>query len=403
MKRIPRETRTCGCGCKGTFECKINSMQKFLRGHSYKTKKYKRITMWMDKEYVVCQLCQKRFKRITNTHLKYSHEITEKEYREMFPDASMIAKELKKKYADSVRDKSYEEIYGGEKGKKLRETRKQAAIVQMKNPDQIEVRRIKMKKVQPWKTYRQRAIKHFGLRCQICNKDLAEEEVVVHHKDGKNFSNSYGNHMLENLMVLCRSCHSKLAPKYYKVKGDIQVERAVSEMMDKLGLDTVNDPNLKDTPRRIATLYEEAFSGLKEENRPYLTFFPNEKVVKYDQIIMMKANFMSMCSHHFMPFFGQAFFGYIPDQQLVGLSKVRRVIDYFAHRPQLQERLTQEVVNFLDEKIRPKGCMLVMKALHMCVVIKDPSQINTQAVTSAIKGCFKEALVKNEFLNLIER
>lgn len=400
MRKISSETRICKCGCEETFECKTNSKQKFIHGHSCK-KYLETIALWKDIEQVVCQLCQKRFRRITNTHLKYSHGITEKEYGEMFPNIPMIAEELKKRYADTFRGKSYEEIYGREQGEELRKRREESAIKQMKNLDQIEIRRRKLKKIQLWKTYRERAIKHYGLKCQICNRSLLEEEVDVHHKDGKNFPNAYGNHSVENLMVLCRSCHSKIAPKYYKVKGDLLVEKAAAEMLSRLGLDITNDPNLKDTPRRIAALYEEVFSGLKEENRPYITFFPNEKSTKCDQIVMVKANFMSMCSHHFMPFFGEAFFGYIPGKQLIGLSKIKRVIDYFANRPQLQEKLTQEVVDFLDEKIHPKGCMLVMKAMHMCVAIKDRSQLSAQATTSAVKGCFKETTVKNEFLSLI--
>ena len=249
-----------------------------------------------------------------------------------------------------------------------------------------------------WTTYRQRALAIYGTTCVVCGRTRDEQDVVVHHKDGTNYPG--GNHTIENLAVLCRECHNKLAPQHHKLLGDHLVERDVASMLVHLGLDP-EDPNLKDTPRRIATLYENMFSGLKKENIPDFTVFDN-KNPKYDQVVLVKAKFMSTCSHHFLPFFGEAYFGYIPDKKVVGLSKIRRVIQYFAHRPQTQERLTQQVVEYLDKKLKPKGCMLIMKARHMCIIVKDPSQMDTQTSTSAIRGCFKESTVRNEFLQLVQ-
>jgi len=250
-----------------------------------------------------------------------------------------------------------------------------------------------------WRTYRKRAIDAYGTTCGVCGITYDEDDVVVHHKNGKNYPGS--DHSLDNLMIMCRRCHNQLAPLHAKILGDQKVEQAVSKMIQSLGLDP-EDPNLKDTPRRIATLFEEMFSGIDPNNAPNITLFDNEDPA-YDQIVSTGADFMSMCSHHFMPFFGSAYFGYIPGKKVIGLSKIRRVIQYFAHRPQLQERLTEQVIELLDSILQPKGCMLVMKARHMCVILKDPSQLNTETVTSAVRGCFREAAVKQEFLSLIQK
>ncbi len=254
------------------------------------------------------------------------------------------------------------------------------------------------KQARPWTTYRKRALDKYGPGCSTCGdipKDIRDS--VVHHKDGRNYPG--GNHTIENLVVMCRSCHNKLAPQHHKMMGDRLVEKDVANMLLHLKLD-VEDPNLKDTPRRIATLYDHMFSGLKSENKPDFTVFPNTKP-KYDQIILVRADFMSMCSHHFMPFYGEAYFGYVPDKHIVGLSKIRRVLQYFAHRPQLQERLTQQTIELLHKKLKPKGSMLVTYAKHMCIIVKDPSQKDSQTVTSAIKGCFNTPAIRNEFLQLV--
>ena len=236
-------------------------------------------------------------------------------------------------------------------------------------------------------------------RCQACGTQLywGSNETFIPRK---HFISAEISHQIaaEKLFVACRGCANLLLGKHEKKRGDRGMMNAVAELLTQLGLD-LDDPNLKETPRRIATIYELMTEGLKPENEPSIQTFPNDQ--KYDQIAIVKARFMSMCSHHFMPFFGVAYFGYIPDKDLIGLSKVRRVIDYFAHRPQLQEQLTKQVIDYLHDKLKPKGCMLVIQATHLCIAIKDNDQIDCPTSTSAIKGVFDDESPRNEFLTLI--
>lgn len=234
--------------------------------------------------------------------------------------------------------------------------------------------------------------------CQACGKLLQWSQHVVYtvrkhiYKDEPHVLSEY------DLFVSCRLCANKLMGKHEQKQGARGMMAAITELLTQLGLD-LEDPNLKETPRRIATMYELMTEGLKPENEPAIQIFPNDQ--EYDQIAIVKARFMSMCSHHFMPFFGVAYFGYVPDKDLIGLSKVRRVIDYFAHRPQLQEQLTKQVIDYLHNKLKPKGCMLVVQATHLCIAIKDNAQIDCPTSTSAIKGCFEDEAPRNEFLTLI--
>ena len=172
-------------------------------------------------------------------------------------------------------------------------------------------------------------------------------------------------------------------------------------MVEGLGLD-LNDPNLIDTPKRVAKMYcDELFSGLYSEE-PKVTTFPNDK--KYSQIILSdKLYFNSLCSHHFLPFSGYAWVLYIPDIKLIGLSKFSRIVTWYAARPQLQENLTHEVAQYLVEKLQPKGVMVVMRALHQCMHCRGVKQHSGAGmVTSAIYGEFEEIAVRNEAMSLIQ-
>jgi GTP cyclohydrolase I len=176
-------------------------------------------------------------------------------------------------------------------------------------------------------------------------------------------------------------------------------------MTEGLGLD-LKDPNLSGTPQRVAKMYRrELFSGLYEEP-PIITTFPNSE--SYDEIIMMdNIPFVSVCSHHFLPFQGLAWFIYIPqdhiESDLSGASKIARVINHFASRPQLQERLTQQTVKYFVEKVNPLGAMLVMRAVHGCMSCRGVKTGNrTGMTTSKVQGCFKEnPTTRREALELI--
>ena len=128
----------------------------------------------------------------------------------------------------------------------------------------------------------------------------------------------------------------------------------MKEIIRILGLSPEKDPNLVDTDRRVAKMYLEIFSGLDEGTRPKLTTFPNDE--HYTAMVMEKEiPFYSMCAHHFVPFYGHGHIAYIPNERIVGLSKLPRLLDFFAKRPQLQERLTEQVAGVLEEELKPLG------------------------------------------------
>ncbi len=180
-----------------------------------------------------------------------------------------------------------------------------------------------------------------------------------------------------------------------------RIARHVSAILDELGLDRT-DPNLLETDIRVARMYLEMFHGLREGARPTVTTFPNDE--KYTAMVMEKdIPFYSMCSHHFVPFYGHAHVAYIPSGRIVGLSKLPRILEFYAKRPQLQERLTEQVVTFLEEELKPHGAMVVIEARHLCVEMRGVKKPGAMTVTSAIRGTFRERPVREEFLDLLRR
>lgn len=174
------------------------------------------------------------------------------------------------------------------------------------------------------------------------------------------------------------------------------------EIIRILGLQPETDPNLIDTDQRVAKMYLDIFSGLDEGNFPKLTTFPNEE--RYTAMVMEKEiPFYSMCSHHFVPFYGHGHIAYIPNERIVGLSKLPRLLEFFARRPQLQERLTEQVATVLDEELKPQGVMVVIEARHLCVEMRGVRKPGAVTVTSAIRGIFLEKAVREEFLDLLRR
>jgi GTP cyclohydrolase IA len=181
--------------------------------------------------------------------------------------------------------------------------------------------------------------------------------------------------------------------------------RAVAEhiraVIDLLGLDTT-DPNLTQTPERVAKMYIELFGGLAEGAEPDITFFPNDE--RYTAMVIEKdIPFYSMCAHHFVPFYGHAHIAYIPKEKIVGLSKMPRILEFYARRPQLQERLTEQVAGFLADKLCPQGVMVVIEARHLCVEMRGVKKAGALTVTSAIRGIFFNRPVREEFLDLLNR
>jgi len=174
----------------------------------------------------------------------------------------------------------------------------------------------------------------------------------------------------------------------------------VRGILAELGLDHAGDPNLAETDRRVAKLYLEMFHGLEEGAEPSITTFPNEE--RYSAMVIEKRiPFYSMCAHHLVPFYGHAHLAYIPNDAILGLSKFSRILEFYAKRPQLQERLTEQVANYLEAKLRPQGVMVVVEARHLCVEMRGVKKPGAVTVTSAIRGIFHQKSVREEFLDLV--
>jgi len=181
-----------------------------------------------------------------------------------------------------------------------------------------------------------------------------------------------------------------------------QIAGHVREIIRILGLCPDKDPNLINTDRRVARMYLDIFSGLDAGTQPKLTTFPNDE--HYTSMVMEKEiAFYSMCAHHFVPFYGHGHIAYIPNDKIVGLSKLPRLLEFYARRPQIQERLTEQIASTLEEELTPQGVMVVIEARHLCVEMRGVKKPGAVTVTSAIRGIFLEKAVREEFLDLLRR
>ena len=163
-----------------------------------------------------------------------------------------------------------------------------------------------------------------------------------------------------------------------------QIEQAVRLILEAIGEDP-NREGLLDTPKRVAKMYEEVFSGLQKNPAEYFdTIFHEE----HEGLVLVKdINFYSMCEHHLLPFFGKAHVAYIPNQgRVAGLSKLARTVETIASRPQLQERITNTIADVLMEKLEPKGVMVVVEAEHMCMTMRGIKKPGSKTVTSSVRG-----------------
>jgi GTP cyclohydrolase I len=191
-------------------------------------------------------------------------------------------------------------------------------------------------------------------------------------------------------------------PGHYRADSAIdlgRIELAIREVIEALGEDPERE-GLRDTPARVARMYAELFEGLHTDPRDNLRVgfdAPHDEMV-----ILRDIPFYSVCEHHFMPFHGVAAIGYIPDGRVVGLSKLARLLDGYARRPQLQERLTGEVADALMETLHPDGVAVVIEAEHLCMTQRGVRKPGSRMVTSATRGQFRQNQVtRAEFLSLV--
>ncbi|MEQ8785569.1 MAG: GTP cyclohydrolase I FolE [Pirellulaceae bacterium] len=166
-----------------------------------------------------------------------------------------------------------------------------------------------------------------------------------------------------------------------------RIERAVREILAAVGEDPDRE-GLQETPARVARMYAEMFSGLHDDARPHLQKFFTEK---YDEVVLVRdISFCSMCEHHLLPFIGKAHIGYVPDGRVIGLSKLARVVEVISRRPQVQERMTEDIANMLVEELGAKGVAVVIEASHSCMTIRGVKKPGSLCVTSAMKGLFRK-------------
>lgn len=179
------------------------------------------------------------------------------------------------------------------------------------------------------------------------------------------------------------------------------IEKHFKEIMNVLGLDLTDD-SLSGTPRRVAKMFvQEVFSGLDPKNKPEIKLFENK--YKYSEMLVEKdITFFSHCEHHFVPIYGKAHVAYISNGHVIGLSKINRVVQYFAKRPQVQERLTMQIGNELKEILGTDDVAVVIDAHHMCVSSRGIKDVNSKTVTSFYSGKFdKDEQTRAEFMQYI--
>lgn len=181
-----------------------------------------------------------------------------------------------------------------------------------------------------------------------------------------------------------------------------KIERAVRDILEAIGEDPDRE-GLVDTPKRVAKMYEEIFSSVNKDPADDLQIFFEQ--AGHEELILVKdIPFYSCCEHHLVPFFGKAHIGYIPrDGKITGLSKLARVVDTVAKRPQLQERFTTQIVEALQSKLNPLGVIVVVEAEHMCMTMRGVKKQGSKTITSGVRGAFeKDAKARAEALQLIK-
>jgi len=178
------------------------------------------------------------------------------------------------------------------------------------------------------------------------------------------------------------------------------IENKFREIMNVLGLDLTDD-SLNGTPHRVAKMFvKEIFSGLNPENKPKISVFDNK--FKYGEMLVEKnINMNSTCEHHFLPIVGKAHVAYVSSGQVIGLSKINRVVDYFARRPQVQERLTVQIANELKRILKTEDVAVIIDAKHLCVSSRGIQDEGSSTITAEYGGVFKDPLRKEEFLKYL--
>lgn len=176
-----------------------------------------------------------------------------------------------------------------------------------------------------------------------------------------------------------------------------KVEKLIRQLIEQI--DDPKREGLEGTPARVAKSFSKLYGGYEKDPKKLITVFDNEG---YDEMIIARdIDFYSVCEHHMLPFFGRVYIGYIPDDKIIGLSKLPRMVEIFSRRLQNQERLTKQIADTLNDLLKPKGVGVVIKATHLCMKARGIEKQNCEITTSAFTGLFKSKLsTRSEFLNL---
>ena len=179
------------------------------------------------------------------------------------------------------------------------------------------------------------------------------------------------------------------------------IESSMKDVMRVLGLDLHND-SLKETPKRIAKMYlNEIFWGLDYSNFPKVTCIENS--MQYSSMLLERhIKVHSVCEHHFIPIMGEAFVAYIPNERIIGLSKLNRIVEFFCRRPQVQERLCEQIFYTLSHILGTESIAVLIKAEHTCVKLRGVEDVNSDTVTCRLGGAFFEGTLRNEFYQMIK-
>ena len=217
---------------------------------------------------------------------------------------------------------------------------------------------------------------------------------VIH----KLFEENSNEHLLTTL-------ETPIKADAFNIKDDLKIElikSKFSDIMEILGLN-LEDESLKDTPKRVAKMFvKEIFSGLDPKNKPAPTLFENK--FNFNEMLVEKnITIYSYCEHHFVPIIGKAHIAYFPKEYVIGLSKLNRIAQYFAKRPQVQERLTIQIANELKNVLQTEDVAVIIDAEHLCVASRGVNDVNSSTVTSSYGGKFAEPSIKNELLNYIKQ
>ena len=255
----------------------------------------------------------------------------------------------------------------------------------------------------------EKALSYYGEQCQWCGSTDKDKLGVYHHDTNRQtINNVFTNNRIDNTVVLCSSCSSK---RHYvgspdKVRGKNKLEKGFTYMLDGLkdvyGLDLA-DVNFKDTPSRVARAFMEMLQGVdnSQVNKILSQNFPDRYT---GMVVVENIECFSMCPHHFLPVRYRVNFGYMPDKNVLGISKIPRFIKLMAQAPVLQELFTQNAVDIFDKHVKPKGSIVFVEGYHMCMGARGIEMPDAATCTSAVTGIFdKNPSVKSEFFRILEQ